>query len=108
MRTSAALGTAATAALTLAIMLPAEASADPLSDLLCASGSAQFCPAPPPVQPGPDCHPSYDPCLPRVSDVDCEGGSGDGPVYTGMVRVVGPDDYELDRNGNGIGCELSE
>ncbi|MFC6012981.1 hypothetical protein [Nocardia lasii] len=52
-----------------------------------------------------DCHSSYSPCLPIVSDVDCEGGSGNGPVYTGRVRVIGPDDYGLDRDGNGIGCE---
>ncbi|MBF6182469.1 hypothetical protein IU481_29010 [Nocardia otitidiscaviarum] len=51
------------------------------------------------------CHASYDPCLPITSDVDCEGGSGNGPVYTGRVRVIGPDEYGLDRDGDGIGCE---
>ena len=50
-----------------------------------------------------NCHSSYSPCLPIVSDVDCEGGSGNGPVYTGRVRVIGPDEYGLDRDG--IGCE---
>jgi hypothetical protein len=29
---------------------------------------------------------------------------GDG-VYTGAVRVVGPDDFDLDRNGDGYACE---
>jgi len=51
------------------------------------------------------CHPSYTPCLPITSDVDCVGGSGNGPVYTGRVSVIGPDEYDLDRDGNGIGCE---
>ncbi|HSK56346.1 MAG TPA: hypothetical protein VK908_13895 [Jiangellales bacterium] len=57
--------------------------------------------APPPDE----CHPSYDPCVPIASDVDCEGGSGDGPLYTGRVRVIGPDEYDLDRDGDGVGCE---
>ncbi|WP_280420083.1 hypothetical protein [Nocardia carnea] len=53
------------------------------------------------------CHSSYDPCVPITSDVDCAGGSGNGPAYTGRVRVTGPDEYDLDRDGNGIGCENS-
>lgn len=53
-----------------------------------------------------DCHPSYDPCVPIASDVDCAGGSGNGPEYVrGPVRVIGPDVYGLDRDGDGIGCE---
>ena len=53
-----------------------------------------------------DCHPSYDPCVPIASDVDCAGGSGNGPEYVrGPVRVIGPDVYDLDRDGDGIGCE---
>ena len=51
------------------------------------------------------CHPSYVPCLEIVSDYDCAGGSGNGPLYTGRVQVIGPDDYGLDRDGDGIGCE---
>jgi hypothetical protein len=52
------------------------------------------------------CHPSYDPCLnPNASDYDCEGGSGDGPEYTGYVTVSGSDDYGLDSDGDGTGCE---
>jgi hypothetical protein len=67
---------------------------------------AEPAPAPPPPPPLPgDCHPSYDPCVPIVSDVDCAGGSGDGPVYTGRVNVIGPDEYDLDRDGDGVGCE---
>lgn len=55
------------------------------------------------------CHPSYvGACLDRfASDYDCAGGEGDGPKYTGFVRVVGSDDYELDRDGDGLACEAS-
>lgn len=45
-------------------------------------------------------------CVPIASDVDCARGSGDGPEYiVGPVPFVGPDDYGLDRDRNGIGCE---
>ena len=45
-------------------------------------------------------------CLdPYSSDYDCDGGSGDGPDYTGTVTVVGEDHYGLDANANGVGCE---
>ncbi len=55
---------------------------------------------------GQECHPSYDPCVPIASDVDCAGGRGNGPEYVqGPVRVIGPDEYDLDRDGDGIGCE---
>lgn len=64
---------------------------------------------PPPQQPPPAqaCHPSYEgACLdPNASDYDCAGGTGNGPLYTGRVRVVGPDVFDLDRDGDGIGCE---
>jgi hypothetical protein len=58
-----------------------------------------------PAPPGPGCHPSYEPCVPIASDVDCLGGNGNGPEYTGTVRVVGPDEYDLDRDNDGIGCD---
>jgi hypothetical protein len=62
-------------------------------------------PAPAP-EPTASCHASYDPCLdPNASDYDCEGGSGDGPNYTGLVTVKGPDDYGLDSDGDGTGCD---
>jgi hypothetical protein len=53
------------------------------------------------------CDPNYTgACLrPNVSDYDCLGGSGNGPYYTGEVRVVGVDHYGLDADGDGIGCE---
>lgn len=54
-----------------------------------------------------ECHPSYEwVCVPYASDVDCAGGSGNGPAYvSGPVKVVGPDVYGLDRDGDGIACE---
>jgi hypothetical protein len=55
-----------------------------------------------------ECHPSYQgACLPvGEGDVDCAGGGGDGPHYvSGPLRVVGPDVYGLDRDGDGIACE---
>ena len=63
--------------------------------------------APVPLQLGSDCDPNYSgACVPIASDVDCAGGSGNGPAYvSGPVTVVGQDIYELDRDGNGTGCE---
>jgi hypothetical protein len=62
--------------------------------------------AAPPAEPAESCHTSYDPCLdPSASDYDCEGGSGDGPNYTGPVTVKGDDPYDLDRDGDGYACE---
>lgn len=62
------------------------------------------------VQPNPapvTCHASYQgACLtPGIGDYDCAGGSGNGPNYTGPVTVVGPDEFDLDSNGDGLGCE---
>ncbi|WP_205718440.1 G5 domain-containing protein [Actinomadura sp. WMMA1423] len=53
------------------------------------------------------CDPNYTgACVPIASDVDCAGGSGDGPGYVaGPVRVVGSDIYDLDRDGDGIACD---
>lgn len=53
----------------------------------------------------PECTEGYEPCLPPAYDYDCSGGSGNGPAYTGTVRVFGWDVYGLDRDGDGIGCE---
>jgi hypothetical protein len=53
------------------------------------------------------CDPNYiGACLdPNSYDYDCEGGSGDGPDYTGRVEVVGDDHFDLDRDGDGVACE---
>ena len=65
--------------------------------------------APPPPAPAASssCHPSYKgACLdPNASDYDCAGGSGDGPKYTGFVTVVGYDEFGLDADNDGSGCE---
>jgi hypothetical protein len=57
--------------------------------------------------PSPRCHPNYGyACVPIASDVDCAGGSGNGPAYVqGPVKVIGDDVYGLDRDGDGWGCE---
>ena len=69
--------------------------------------------APPPVAPvpfadaGSGCDSNYSgACVPIASDVDCAGGSGNGPAYvSGPVYVVGSDIYDLDRDGDGIACD---
>ena len=59
------------------------------------------------AEPAPEeCDPNYSGCLdPNSPDYDCEGGSGDGPDYTGTVTVLGVDHYGLDADGDGIGCD---
>lgn len=52
------------------------------------------------------CDPNYSECVPVAFDVDCAGGSGNGPAYVqGPVQVIGGDPYGLDRDNDGIGCE---
>lgn len=55
----------------------------------------------------PQCDPNYSgQCVPIASDVDCGGGSGNGPAYVyGVVRVIGTDIYDLDRDNDGYGCD---
>ncbi len=54
----------------------------------------------------PQCDSNYSGCVPVSSDVDCAGGSGDGPAYVnGPVKVIGKDIYRLDRDGDGTACE---
>jgi len=69
--------------------------------------SEYVAPAPKPIA-GSDCHPSYEgACLKKdASDYDCAGGSGNGPYYVrGPIKVVGPDVFDLDRDGDGIACD---
>lgn len=56
---------------------------------------------------GGGCDPNYSgECVPIASDVDCAGGSGNGPEYVrGPVQVVGDDIYDLDRDGDGTACD---
>lgn len=52
------------------------------------------------------CDPNYSGCVPIASDVDCAGGSGNGPAYVrGPIRVIGSDIYGLDRDGDGVACQ---
>jgi resuscitation-promoting factor RpfB len=64
-------------------------------------------PAAPIQQATPSCDPNYSGgCVPIDSDVDCGGGSGNGPSYFyGTAQVVGYDIYDLDRDNDGIACE---
>lgn len=52
------------------------------------------------------CDSNYSGCVPIASDVDCSGGSGNGPEYVdGPIQVVGSDIYRLDADDDGIACE---
>lgn len=53
------------------------------------------------------CDPNYSgACVPIASDVDCAGGSGNGPAYVdGPIYVIGRDIYKLDRDGDGVACD---
>ena len=65
-------------------------------------------PTPKPAARASNCHPSYTgECLKQgAGDYDCAGGSGNGPNYVyGTVRVVGWDEFDLDRDNDGYGCE---
>lgn len=77
----------------------------PLALLFLAGAGQIFAATPAHAQDG--CDPNYEgACVPIASDVDCAGGSGNGPEYVqGPVTVVGTDIYGLDRDGNGIGCD---
>ncbi|MCS5720011.1 G5 domain-containing protein [Herbiconiux sp. CPCC 205763] len=75
-----------------------------------AVGTRQPPPAPEPESEqaqGDGCDPNYEwGCVPIASDVDCPGGSGNGPAYApGTVHVIGNDIYDLDRDGDGIACD---
>jgi hypothetical protein len=58
-------------------------------------------------KPANDCDPNYaGGCVPVASDVDCAGGSGNGPAYfDGPATVVGDDVYGLDSDDDGTACE---
>ena len=63
---------------------------------------------PPSAGTGENCHPAYyGACLRRDAvDYDCQGGGGDGPDFIrGPVYLSGGSDpFELDKDGDGIGC----
>lgn len=62
---------------------------------------------PPKPEPVSSCDSNYSgACVPIASDVDCGGGSGNGPAYVnGPVRVEGYDIYDLDADGDGWACD---
>jgi hypothetical protein len=58
------------------------------------------------AKPASNCTSGYRPCIAPGSDVDCAGGSGNGPRYVvGPVYVTGSDPYGLDADGDGVACE---
>ncbi len=61
----------------------------------------------PKPKPASNCDSNYaGACVPIASDVDCAGGSGDGPEYVqGPVEVVGDDVYDLNRDDDNIACD---
>ena len=57
-----------------------------------------------------NCTPGYDPCLVYHggTDYDCAGGSRNYSYDTApsvVYKVTGGDPYDLDRDGDGQGCE---
>lgn len=89
---------------------PAIAAADPITDFLCSSGSAQFCPvlpapqfAPAPPAPAPQAAPRPAPAPSTFQYRNCTEArdAGAAPVYRGDYGY-GP---HLDRDSDGVGCE---
>lgn len=97
-----------------------EAAEEPATQLQVKQQAETYRP-PPTVKPTPEpeksrpvstkqssssCDPNYSGCVPIASDVDCAGGSGNGPGYVrGPIKVIGTDIYGLDRDGDGIACQ---
>nr|WP_296770750.1 excalibur calcium-binding domain-containing protein [Rhodococcus sp. (in: high G+C Gram-positive bacteria)] len=86
---------------------PAIASADPITDFLCSSGSAQFCPAPiaPLVAPAPAPQAAPQP-VPAPSTFEYKNctearNAGAAPVLRGEYGYGA----HLDSNNDGVGCE---
>jgi hypothetical protein len=55
-----------------------------------------------------ECHKSYEgACLAtNLGDYDCADRGEDGPNFVkGKIRVVATDEFLLDRDGDGVGCE---
>ncbi len=101
-----AAAAAAAAAATTTLPAPTTAKAPPPPPLTLPPAPVPLA-SPPAAAPVRDCNPNYEgACVPNASDVDCAGGSGNGPAYvSGPVYVVGGDPYDLDRDGDGVGCQ---
>jgi hypothetical protein len=81
-------------------LLRAEITKKPVTEVIAIGTKAA-------LQAEPSCDPNYrGGCVPIASDVDCASGSGNGPAYVqGPVTVIGSDIYDLDRDGDGVGCD---
>ncbi|OZC94880.1 hypothetical protein CH275_28410 [Rhodococcus sp. 06-235-1A] len=108
------IGIAGAIAAAALVTTPAVASADPITDFLCSSGSAQFCPAllpPPPAPlaaPAPAPQPQGAPAPAphqggafQYKNCDAARDAGAAPVYRDEYGY-GP---HLDRDDDGVGCE---
>lgn len=85
------------------VLVKEEVTEEPITEVT-AVGTKPLVQLPP--APTSNCDPNYSGCVPIASDVDCAGGSGNGPAYvSGPVYVTGNDIYGLDRDGNGVACE---
>ena len=86
------------------------AEADTLRRLIagCDGDPAGPAPADPPADdPPPEsirCHPAYDPCLPDLPGDALNCGDLTPAQKPVRVRVIGVDPYQLDRDGDGLGC----
>ena len=82
---------------------PAVAAADPITDFLCNSGSAQFCPVPLPPAPLMAPAPLSAPAPSAFQYRNCTEArdAGAAPVYRGDYGFG----QHLDRDNDGIGCE---
>ncbi|OAK55669.1 excalibur calcium-binding domain-containing protein [Rhodococcoides kyotonense] len=89
------------------VTTPAVAAADPITDFLCSSGSAQFCPPPPAFVPppapqaAPAPRPAPAPSAFQYKNCTEARDAGAAPVYRDEYGY-GP---HLDRDNDGIGCE---
>lgn len=87
-------------------LIKEETTKQPVSEVLAVGTYVAPPPPPAPRASSSNCDSNYSGCVPIASDVDCAGGSGNGPAYvSGPVRVIGVDIYDLDRDGNGFACE---
>ncbi len=71
------------------------------------TGTTTTSQSPTTVESSSSCTPGYDPCIPPGDDVDCAGGSGNGPRYVeGPVYVdhAHGDPYRLDGDRDGVAC----
>ncbi|MBI2008974.1 G5 domain-containing protein [Candidatus Saccharibacteria bacterium] len=87
------------------VLVKEEITTQPVAKVI-AKGTKVAKPAPAPAPEPSNCDSNYSGCVPIASDVDCAGGSGNGPAYvSGPITVRGSDIYDLDRDGDGIACE---